>query len=109
MQNQQFMSGKTIAVISYITWIGTLIAFLLNNSQRNLFASFHIRQAIGISAFSLINSFVLLNYIDLWIVGSIGMVLFVFRIIGIIGALKNEERKVPFVADLFQDWFRGIA
>ena len=109
MQNQQFMSGKTIAVISYITWIGTLIAFLLNNSQRNLFASFHIRQAIGISVFSLINSFVLLNYIDLWIVGSLGMVLFVFRIIGIIGALKNEERKVPFVADLFQDWFRGIA
>ncbi|PHQ55457.1 MAG: hypothetical protein COC16_05160 [Lutibacter sp.] len=109
MQNQQLINGKTIAVISYITWIGTLIAFLINNSQRNLFASFHIRQAIGISAFSLINSFILLNYIDLWIVGSIGMVLFVFRIIGIMGALKNEERKIPFIADLFQNWFKGIA
>jgi uncharacterized membrane protein len=109
MQNQNLISGKTIAIISYITWIGTLIAFLLNNQQRNLFASFHIRQAIGISVFSLINSFILLNYIDLWVVGAIGMVLFVFRIIGVIGAFQNEKRKIPFVADLFQDWFKGIA
>lgn len=109
MQNQHFINGKTIAIISYVTWIGTLIAFLINNRQRNLFASFHIRQAIGISIFSLINSFILLNFIDLWIVGSIGMVLFVFRIIGIIGALQNKERKIPFIADLFQDWFKGIA
>lgn len=109
MQNQPLLNGKTIAVISYITWIGTLIAFLINNQKRNLFASFHIRQAIGISVFSLINSLVLINYIDFWVVGAIGMVLFIFRIIGIVGALRNEEKKVPLVADIFQDWFKNIA
>ena len=40
--------GKTMAIISYITFIGTLIAFIMNQNKKNSFASFHIRQAIGL-------------------------------------------------------------
>ena len=48
MQNQYVQEGKMIAIISYITVIGTLIAFIMNQNKHNYFASFHIRQAIGI-------------------------------------------------------------
>lgn len=109
MDNYTIKEGKTIAIISYITWIGTLIAYFMNNEKSNSFASFHIRQAIGISLFSLVNSVFLLRYIGFWAAGVIGLVLFIFLIIGIIGAIQGEEKKIPFFGDIFQDWFKGIA
>ena len=51
MNNQTVQEGKTVAIISYITWIGTLIAFIMNNDKRNSFAAFRIRQMIGLSIF----------------------------------------------------------
>ena len=48
MNNLSVQDGKTIAIISYITIIGTLIAFIMNQNKHNYFASFHIRQALGI-------------------------------------------------------------
>lgn len=109
MDNQDVHQGKSIAIISYITWIGTIIAFIMNNEKRNSFAAFHIRQMIGLSIFSLANGIVVRLYIDSTVSAVISLVLFVFWIIGFIGALKGEDKKVPLVGDLFQDWFKGIA
>ena len=58
--------GKSNAIISYLTIIGTIIAFYLNNDKKNDFASFHIRQALGLwlTFFALgyvIGAFVLVN------------------------------------------------
>ena len=99
--------GKTMAIISYITLIGTIIAYVMNNDKKNTFAAFHIRQMIGLSLLSLINSFGIARFSDTvsWIV-SIG--LFVLWIIGFIGAIQGEEKKMPLLGDLFQDWFKGI-
>lgn len=106
MENHTVQEGKTMALISYITWIGTLIAFVMNNDKRNSFAAFHIRQMIGLSLFSVGISFIA-RYV--WFVaGILGIILFVFWIIGFIGAFNGEEKKVPFVGDLFQDWFKAI-
>ena len=43
------ISGKTIAIIAYLTLIGLIIAYLLNNSHRDGFANFHIRQSLGLA------------------------------------------------------------
>ncbi|MFK5957754.1 MAG: hypothetical protein QM495_02675 [Lutibacter sp.] len=109
MVNQNVHQGKSIAIISYITWIGTLIAFIMNNDKRNSFAAFHIRQMIGLSIFSIANTFIIARYGGVWASGIIGTGLFVLWIIGLIGATQGEEKKVPLVGDLFQEWFRNIA
>ena len=41
--------GKTAAITSYILIIGVLIAMSMNGEKKNTFASFHIRQALGLS------------------------------------------------------------
>jgi len=109
MDNQTVIEGKTMAIISYITWIGTLIAYVMNNNKKNLFAAFHIRQMIGLSLFSLVNSFIIARYAGYWVYGTISFLLFILWIIGFIGALQGEEKKIPVFGDMFQDWFKGIA
>jgi len=109
MENQTVNEGKTIAIISYITWIGTLVAFIMNNDKRNSFAAFHIRQMVGLSLISLANIFVVGFYINSSTSSLISLILFVFWIIGFIGAIQGEEKKIPLLGDLFQEWFKGIA
>jgi len=52
MQSDYAKQGKTAAVVAYITLIGTIIAFFMNNDDKNQFASFHIRQASSRPLFS---------------------------------------------------------
>jgi uncharacterized membrane protein len=108
MENTTVTEGKTMAIISYITWIGTLIAFIMNNDKKNSFAAFHIRQMIGLSIFSIANSFIIGRYVNYYVAGAINLVLFVLWIIGFIGAIQGEEKKIPLFGDMFQDWFKGI-
>lgn len=109
MNNFNINEGKTIAIISYMTWIGTLIAFIMNNDKRNQFAAFHIRQMIGLSIFSLGNTFLLSSYVSDWTTSLVSIGLFILWIIGLIGATRGEKKSVPLVGDIFQDWFKGIA
>ncbi|NLP57001.1 DUF4870 domain-containing protein [Lutibacter sp. B1] len=108
MENQTVKEGKTTAIISYITWIGTLIAFIMNNSKRNSFASFHIRQMLGILVLSIVASLIG-RYINGFLGWLTGVLTFVLWIVGFIGALQGEEKRVPFLGDQFQDWFKGIS
>jgi len=45
------IQGKDIALISYLTLIGLLIAFVMNNDKKYEFAKFHIRQSLGMFFF----------------------------------------------------------
>ncbi len=107
MNNNTINDGKTAAIISYLWWIGLLIAFIMNNSKRNSFTSFHIRQSIGLSLISLASG-LLVNF-GIPLVGTIFFWgYFAFLVFGILTAIKGETKPVPFIGDLFQDWFKNI-
>lgn len=107
MYNNAVQEGKTAAIISYIWWPGLIIAFIMNNNKRNYFTSFHIRQSIGLSIISFFIS--ILTRFAFPIVGSaLFLGLFVLYAIGILGAIKEEEKEVPFLGEKFQEWFRNI-
>jgi uncharacterized membrane protein len=109
MNNLSVQDGKTIAIISYITIIGTLVAFIMNQNKRNSFASFHIRQSLGIFLTGVIVSFIQrYTHFD-WFDTILGIGVFILWIIGLIGAIQGEEKKVPLLGDQFQEWFRNIA
>ena len=109
MQNQSVEDGKLIAIVSYITVIGTIIAFIMNQNKHNYFASFHIRQAIGIFIVGLLVNFIsrYSNFDGLNMILGIGV--FILWIIGLIGAIRGEEKLVPLLGQQFQEWFRNIS
>ena len=108
MENQTVNDGKTMAIISYITVIGTIIAFIMNTSKKNSFASFHIRQMIGTFLLSMVNKYLIYDLLGATAGWIVGVLVFVLWLIGIIGAVKGEEKLVPVVGEHFQNWFNGI-
>ncbi len=108
MYNQTVNEGKTIAIVSYLTIIGTVIAFIMNQNKQNSFASFHIRQSIGIGLLSFVISFITRFTYFNWIDNLMWLGVFAFWVIGLIGAAQGEERKIPLLGDQFQEWFKNI-
>lgn len=109
MQNQTVRDGKMMAIISYITVIGTLIAFIMNQNKGNYFASFHIRQAIGIFIVGLLVNFIQRYSNFDWLDMALAVGVFILWIIGLLGAIQGEEKRVPLFGDQFQEWFRNIS
>ncbi|MBS3993194.1 MAG: hypothetical protein KGZ87_05720 [Bacteroidetes bacterium] len=99
--------GKTLAIVSYLTYIGTIISFILNNDKKNAFAAFHLRQAVGLGIiFFLVE--MLTAFSSHGIIKSVFYVfLFVLWIIGFIGAINGEYKKIPILGDAFQQWFKN--
>lgn len=109
MENfEDINKGKNIATISYLTLIGTVIAILMNNDTKSEFASFHIRQALGIFlTFFLLGYFI--GYFDSWMITSAFWVfIFALWVYGFIGALNGEKKEMPIVGKFFQNIFKSL-
>lgn len=114
MENQKQVGGaieneKTIAIIAYITIIGWIIALIMNNDKKDPFASFHIRQMLGICCVAFgIGVISLIPFLG-WIIYAVGMILvLVLWISGLMSALNNKQKPVPLFGEKFQDWFKNI-
>ncbi len=103
--NSAVEEGKRIAIISYITWIGLVIAFIMNNGKKNTFAKFHMRQSILLNIAALIISGLMWIPFISW---AAAIAILVFAVLGIISAVNGEEKKLPFVGEYAQEWFRGL-
>lgn len=108
MANQNVEEGKGIAIISYLSIVGTIIAYFLNNDKKNSFASFHIRQALGLWIMFPLLGFVT-SYFDSWF-ATFGFYMFfgVLFIYGFINAIGGKEQEVPLVGAFFQKLFASI-
>lgn len=106
--NNTIEEGKSTAVVSYITIIGTLAAILMNNEKKNDFAYFHIRQALGIFlTFFAFGYFI--GYFDSWMITSaFWLFIFILWIYGFLGALEGKMRIVPIVGEFYQKLFKGL-
>ena len=97
------MDGKTIGIIAHLTLIGWIIALVMNSDdKRTELGSFYIRQTLGLMLLGIICGVI---PIVGWIL-AIGV--FVLWIISLLGALKGEQKEVPLVGSLFQEWFKGL-
>ncbi|MCA5005213.1 DUF4870 domain-containing protein [Sphingobacterium bovistauri] len=101
--------GKTVAIVSYLTIIGLIVALVMNNKQPTSLGRFHIRQSIGVTVLGIAIGF--LTYIP-GIGGIIstvgGIILLIALILGIVSAVKSEEKGLPVVGSFFQSWFSMI-
>lgn len=106
--NSEANDGKAAAIVAYLTIIGTIIAYFMNNDSKNRFASFHIRQALGIHiTFYLLG--VIVSWFNSWLI-STPFYLFIIVLwgYGILAAIQGERNEVPLLGRQFQNWFSTI-
>lgn len=98
------MDNKTLSIVSYVTLIGWLVAFLVGKEKADDLLKFHLKQSF---------SLIILNFALTAIVQIVGrivpavagllsllyLVLVVFWVIGIINAIKGEKKPLPLIGD----------
>ena len=106
--NTTIENGKSAAIVAYLTIIGTIIAYFMNNDTKNSFASFHIRQALGIHiTYFVLGAFV--SIFDSWMV-SYSFWIFIIMLwgYGLVTAIQGEQKAVPLLGAQFQKWFSTV-
>ncbi|MBK7816743.1 MAG: DUF4870 domain-containing protein [Sphingobacteriaceae bacterium] len=90
---------KTVAIIAYITLIGFIVAIVMHGSNKTKLGAYHLRQALGLIAFSVCLWVLLMIMMFIPFVGFIFAILSPFiwlgflalLIIGIINASSGQE------------------
>jgi uncharacterized membrane protein len=101
--------GKNIAIIAYITVIGLIIAFVMNNEKKEPFASFHIKQSLGLALTGLALGAIGMIPILGWIINILGIfVLLYMWVIGIMNAINGKENVVPLLGNKYAEWLKNI-
>ena len=101
--------SKNTAIVAYLTIIGSIIAIFMNQDEnKSEFASFHIRQALGLFlSFFMLGYFV--GYANSWTATSaFYLFYFILWIYGFLGALQGEKKELPLVGSFFQNTFKSL-
>lgn len=107
MKDAVIKDGKTLAIISYLTFIGLIIAIIMNLEKRNPFTLFHIRQMFGLM-FMLIFSNLVEQYVNSLLGTAFWIITFACWLFAIFYAIKEEYKPIPVLGEKFQEWFKNI-
>lgn len=99
------MDKRTTGIVAYITWIGLVIALCAGDKEG---AKFHLNQSlvimIGMTVLSILSVVAgvipVVGLIISLVVGILSLALFVFWIMGLIAACKQEEKAVPVIGNI---------
>ena len=109
-------NGKTIAIVSYLTLVGWVIAYIMYGGNKQQLSAYHIRQSLGIMITGVL--FYVLQFMLLfvpfigWLISLImiplGLLLFLAWIMVLIAAINGEEKPVPFIGNKIQEMLSSL-
>ena len=108
MNEQTVQEGKTFAFVAYLTLLGTLVAFFMNQDRKNEFTSHHTRQGLGLGLMYLIFAYFIGGF-DSWLITTSFWIFFlVLYFYGMLGALTGKLNTLPIIGEFFQKLFKSI-
>lgn len=99
----------TMGVVAYITVIGLIVAYVVNQEKKNTFVQYHVRQSLGVALTGLALAFI--NVIPAlgWIISILGTFFILFLwVMGLINALGKKEKPVPVLGKKYEEWFKNV-
>lgn len=88
--------AKCVALIGYFSLLGWVVAMIIYDKKHSDFASFHLRQSIGLI---ITGSMLLLIPLIGWVL-NLGIIY--LWALGFYSAMKEQEYKVPLLGDFYQ-------
>ncbi len=109
------MDKKTLSIVSYITIIGWVIAYMSHNGspEKSSLGRYHLKQSLGLGILGIVVGIVIT------IIGSIvpslytilslaNLAIVVLWVIGIMNANNEVEKPLPIIGSMFEDKFDFI-
>lgn len=109
MNKETIEAGKATAIISYILGIGVFIAMSMNADNKNPFATFHIRQGLGLTLTFISLGLIISNFDSLLISFPMWIFISILWSYGIFTAIKGETKPMPLLGTYFQKWLSNIS
>lgn len=103
MEQSTVDEGKTMAIIAYVTVIGLIVAYFMNNSKNNEFAKFHIGQSLRIFILGIIIAIVvniLVSITGIGILSYLSYIPLVLIILGIMNAVNGKAEPLPIIGTI---------
>jgi len=124
-QPPQAVEDKTVAILSYITLIGFIVAIVLNSNKKTKLGAYHLRQVLGFALTSIVASIAvgivmfvltfLLSFVKFLLVLIVPLIWFAFAasmlalwVMGLIAAVNGQLKPMPVVGPLYQQWFGNL-
>ena len=108
MDNKTIEQGKTAAITSYILIVGFLIALSMNSEEKNEFASFHIRQGLGLTITFISLGLIISHFENIMIAAPMWIFITTLMFYGIFSAAKGSTKPLPLVGSLYQKLLKNI-
>ncbi|HCN51906.1 MAG TPA: import component protein [Chryseobacterium sp.] len=109
------MNSKTISILSYVTIIGWVIAYVKSKdlTTKNDLAVYHLEQGLGFFILSVlvnISLSVIVSIVPAFsFLSYIGIILLILWIFGIINAINEQKKPIPLVGKVFENKFGFLA
>src|SRR5690606_31533625 len=107
--NQNSMNAKTISIVSYITIIGWVIAYLQHrgNEPKSKLAAYHLGQGLGVFIFAVVLNIILRMIVSIVpsltsVLSLVGLLPHILLIFGIITAANEALKPVPLIGKFFE-------
>lgn len=108
MDKETIDQGKPAAITAYILVVGALIAMSMNAENKNPYASFHVRQALGLSILFVALGYTLSGFWAPMIVFPFWIFMAVLWGYGLYTAISGQTTPMPLIGKLFQKVFKKM-
>lgn len=106
---------RTVAILTYITIVGFIIAIVIHNGKKTALGAFHLRQGLGLIVSGLVAwlaamviSFIpIINLAMLVLWPVLGIGFFILWLFGLFAAAQGQQKPMPVLGEHFQKWFAG--
>lgn len=107
------MNAKTKAVVSHLFFVGWVIAIIFNGTNKEEYASYYIRQNLGLILLAIaLQIVVAILYtapgLGRFIATAGGILVFIGWLMSLLWSIKGEMKPVPWVGEMFQSLFKGL-
>ena len=106
---------RTVAILTYVTIIGFIIAIVMHGSKKTALGTYHLRQGLGLFLTALcvwipcmiISLIPVVNLIMVLLGPAIMIGLFVLWLMGLLAAVNGQSKPMPVMGEYYQKWFAG--
>ena len=107
--DSQAEKNNTIAIVAYLTVIGLIAAFIMNNDKQNEFGAYHIRQSLGLCVTALVLAVIGMIPILGWLINFVGFFVLLFMwVMGLMKAINGKKEPVPLLGEQYSEWFKTV-